>query len=149
MLKLQLNWGRKIAILYSSFVIFMLGLAYMASGQKQELVSGDYYARELRFQEELNMKKLTQNLPVQPTWKVSDGNIAFTFPADMAAKGIKSTIILYKASNSKLDKAFEADIPADGKYTLPTQKVQPGIYKLILNWSAAGAEYRNEGNINI
>jgi hypothetical protein len=149
MQKFEFNWGKKIALLYISFVLFMVVLAVMASGEKQELVSDDYYARELRFQEELNIKQQTKALQVQPQWKVAQNSIAFLFPTDSSGKSITANIVLYKASDRKMDKSFDIKVPADGKYTLPTADLGSGVYKLILNWNENGKQYINEGIVNI
>ena len=47
---MKMNWGLRIIILYSGFVIFMLGLVYKCTQQKFDLVAKDYYAQELAYQ---------------------------------------------------------------------------------------------------
>jgi hypothetical protein len=149
MLKLQLNWGQKIAIVYSSFVCFMLFLVFLTANQKHELVTGDYYAKELRFQEELDIKQQTKALGQQPGWKVGSTSVTFTFPMALSAKGVSADIVLYKASDSRMDRAFHVSVPATGVYVLPSSQIGAGRYKLILSWQAGGKKYINEGNINL
>ncbi len=45
-----MGWGWRITILYSSFVVFMIGMAVMAFRQDFDLVSDDYYEEEIAYQ---------------------------------------------------------------------------------------------------
>ena len=49
-----MDFGGKIIILYLSFVGLILTLVFMSYGQKVELVSADYYAQEINFQQKIN-----------------------------------------------------------------------------------------------
>ncbi len=49
-----MNFGSKITVLYLSFVGLILTLVFMCFGQKVELVSKDYYAQELKFQDKID-----------------------------------------------------------------------------------------------
>ena len=54
---MKINWGTKIVILYSSFVIMMLGMVFFAVNQEFHLVTDNYYEEELLFQEQINQKR--------------------------------------------------------------------------------------------
>jgi hypothetical protein len=49
-----MNFGVKITALYLGFVALILTLVFMSFGQKVELVSKDYYAQEIAFQDKIN-----------------------------------------------------------------------------------------------
>ena len=44
------NWGTKIGLFYSSFVLFILGMIFLSSQEQYDLVTEDYYAAEINFQ---------------------------------------------------------------------------------------------------
>ena len=50
----KFNWGWKIAILYGGFVCFMLVMVFIASNQKVELVTTNYYEEELKYQSHID-----------------------------------------------------------------------------------------------
>ena len=45
-----INWGWRIVILYSGFVLLILFLVYKTTTVNDDLVTTDYYAKELKFQ---------------------------------------------------------------------------------------------------
>ena len=49
-MKIQWNWGKGIAVVYILFVIGTLSFVTFAFTQKVELVSNDYYAQEIDYQ---------------------------------------------------------------------------------------------------
>ena len=51
---LNISWGKRIAILYIGFVALIGVMIALSMGQKVELVSEDYYDKELVFQNKID-----------------------------------------------------------------------------------------------
>ena len=49
-----MNWGKRIAIGYGAFVVFILALVVMAFQQDFDLVADDYYEQEIAYQERID-----------------------------------------------------------------------------------------------
>jgi hypothetical protein len=60
-----MSWGIKITLLYLAFVALILTLVFTCFGHKTELEYKDYYARELRFQDQIDAATNAANL--EPT----------------------------------------------------------------------------------
>ncbi len=58
---MRMNWGVRITILYSSFVLFMSTMVYMCTRQHFDLVAPDYYAQELQYQKVIDGTNNTKN----------------------------------------------------------------------------------------
>ena len=69
-----MNWGWKIAIGYSIFVAGILSLVVVAYRQTNDLVSADYYAQEIQFQQRIDARgnSLSLQTPFAFEW-VEDG----------------------------------------------------------------------------
>ena len=65
---MKLNWGIFAFGLFGSFALFMIGLAIYASQQTNELVTEDYYEKELEFKEVLKKQERTKLLNSELTW---------------------------------------------------------------------------------
>jgi len=63
---MKLNWGTGIAIFIGLFIITMVGMVFKAGQQSHELVTTDYYAKELDFQHLLEKEKLTSTIGIGP-----------------------------------------------------------------------------------
>jgi len=49
-----MSWGKKITILYIGFVLLIVSMVTISASHKIELVSKDYYAQELDYQQKIN-----------------------------------------------------------------------------------------------
>lgn len=145
----NLNWGWRIVILYGGFVLMMLFLVWKTTTIKDDLVTPDYYAKELRFQEQVDKQKRTHELKEQPSWNVDGKKIAIRFPTEMLPKNVKAEILFYNASSAKRDFTVSCSPDSTGLCQVNSDKLQHGVYEMKIDWSAGGVSYYNEGIINI
>ena len=102
---MKFNWGWGIGIFYSLFVIAMLSVVYMTSFNKPDMVSDDYYRDEQAFQKQIDKSVNAEELKVQAKIFVENSELKIIFPEDM--NSISGKVILFRPSDSKLDKSFE------------------------------------------
>jgi hypothetical protein len=146
---MKLNWGWKIAILYSGFVVFMLILVFKSSMQKIDLVTPDYYAKELNYQQQIDKENRTGKLSEQLKWQVENRKIQLQFPAEVKGKKVKGEILFYRPSDSGKDLKVEITPDSSGYVLVAGDKLSTGMYKMQVAWSADNTEYYNEGTITI
>lgn len=144
----KINWGWRIAIVYSGFVVLMLFMVYQSTQMKAELVTPDYYAEELQYQTHIDKVNRTSKLGTALQWKVNDGNIQFTFPDEVKASAIAASVYFYCPSDSKRDATINVQA-MNGVAQLSTQQLTHGTYQMKVEWRAAGSDYFNEGTISI
>jgi len=145
----KLNWGWRITILYSGFVVLMLFLVYKTTTVKDDLVTPDYYARELKYQEQLDKQKRTHELKQQPVWHVNGKKVAIKFPEEMISKNVKAEILFYNPAEAKKDFSVSCSPDSSGLCEVSSEKFQHGAYQMKIDWNADGISYYNEGTINI
>lgn len=144
-----INWGWRIVILYGGFVAFMLFLVYKTTTVKDGLVTKDYYAKELRFQEQIDKQSRANQLKEALSWNVSGTKIELKFPEEVLSQNVKAEILFYNASDDKRDFTLNCTPDSNGICQLSSDKFQGGIYEMKIDWSANGVTYYNEGTINI
>lgn len=127
----------------------ILFLVWKTTTVKDDLVTPDYYARELKFQEQLDKQKRTHDLKEQLSWNVDGRKIAIRFPAEMLSSNVKAEILFYNASEAKRDFTVSCTPDSTGKCEVNSDKFSHGVYEMKIDWSAGGVSYYNEGTINI
>jgi len=143
-----MNWGHKITVV---FIIFVLGISYLVyrtSLETQDLVTTNYYEKELKYQDRIDAIELASNLSA-PVTAVSENGIVFiNFPKEFNDKVVTSNIQLYCPFNAKNDEDFKLEIP-NGTAAFKIKSSQEGIYTLKIEWSSEGKNYYSEKSIYI
>lgn len=145
----KFNWGWGITLLYSGFVVFMVALAIKTTTIKDDLVTPDYYAKELQYQERIDRIKNTHGLKEQPTWLVTEKAVSIKFPQEQVAQNVKAEILFYNTAQAKKDVKVTCMPDSSGLCAIDAKQLQHGVYKLQIDWNAGGVAYYNEGTINI
>ena len=145
-----MNWGLRIILLYTAFVGGMLFLVYKCTQQNIDLVSPDYYAQEIKYQEKIDRLNNSQHQDVRlaVVYAVEKDLIQITFPSSSTSNNTTGEIVLFRPDNSKLDFKIPIDI-ADGVQNIPTDKLSKGLWRVKSSWSTNETPYYQEEKIII
>jgi hypothetical protein len=146
-MKLKFTWGTGAFMLFGSFAVFMTCLAVFASMQRNELVTEDYYEKELEFEVIQKKQQRTSLLSTQTELKIENGQFIINFPEEIEGE-ISGNLVFFKPSNQSDDKSIDFKA-AFGKYKLAVGDFSTGMDEVQVNWSANGVEFYNEGEIVI
>lgn len=143
---MKLNWGHKILMAYSIFVLGIVLLAIKSSMQKFDLVQKDYYADELKYQNVIDASSRAQNAGGELTTQVSGGHLIIQLPLSFNNILTKGKAHLYFAADEKKDltKTFESSNAIMDMELLTTMK---GNYTLKLDVEKGGVTYYFEKKI--
>jgi hypothetical protein len=141
---ITINWGTKIVILYSGFVLLIVTLVWKSTHTKVDLVSEDYYTQEVNFQKKLDAHTNSARLSHKPIAGITADAILVFFPQEFSGKGLSADVQLYNPSNAALDKSFTALGMRDGRIEIPRKDIVPASYIIKLSWSAEGRDYYEE-----
>ena len=144
---MKITWGTGAFIFFGVFVLFMLGLVYLTTQQINELVTEDYYEKELDFKEVLKKKERTNLLSEQLTWTIENNELIVSFPNEIG-KNISGKIIFFKPSSQKDDKEIPFQINSN-TYKVNVKDFSKGMYKIKIDWQANDVEYFNEDQLVI
>ncbi len=141
-----MNWGKGILISIISFVgVIMVLVIISVRMDGIELVTGNYYEKEIRYQERIEEESstLARNLEV-----ISYDEISKSIVLDLP-RGANATVQLFRPSDSSLDQKIELEVSDQEDTTIPVRKLKPGYWKVQLTWSAKGVRYYEEKKITI
>lgn len=139
---MKFNWGTKIGIVYTAFVVFILGMVYMAFGEKFDLVTEDYYAQEIAFQEKIDSKNRHAALDNQLKIKVEEGNLVLYFPHEVGVK-INGKINCFRPSDESKD--FVEEVKSSStKYSIPLKRFVKGKYTIKVDWKVDEKHFYDE-----
>jgi hypothetical protein len=141
-----MNWGYKIFVVYAIFIAGILFMVFKSATQKIDLVTTDYYAKELKYQEKIDESNRVKALSEALQYQLKDNTITINFPKDFAAKKITGTVNLYCPSNEAKDITQNFSLQ-DAALIIKT--ANKGQHELHISWQAAGVTYYFEKKIFI
>ena len=136
-----MSWSVKIAVLYLGFVGIILTLVFTCFRHKTELEYKDYYARELKFQDQLNASANAENLPVQIDYRIGDHSVEIIIPKELRKEGMTGSVHFMRPSDSSLDREFSLDVSENGSQLILDPSFVQGIYKMSISVTSEGKNY--------
>jgi nitrogen fixation protein FixH len=140
---MKFNWGTGIVISFVVFIGFILIMVYMMSTNKKynyDLVTEEYYKKELLYQEEIdaeeNISLLSKKIKIIRT----DNGLLVVFPEEIKQSEIKGSVFLYRPSNKRLDFEIPLDL-SESTILIPKDRLLDGRWNIIIKWKANGIEY--------
>jgi hypothetical protein len=143
-----MNWGYKILAVYGLFVVGIMFMVFKSSNQKMDLVTADYYGKELKYQQVIDQSQRTSELSEALRYEVKDGQLEVVFPKDFAGKKITGNVELYYPADETRDVKKDFSLQ-DAMFTMPVGAGNKGQYELHINWQADGKDYYFETKIFI
>lgn len=135
------------------FILFALGtatLVTLACSQKMDLVSSNYYEQEILYQQQLEKMQRAERLagPEALVYDPSTHHITISL-RDFQKGALPGRIQLYRPSAAGLDQNIPLALNSEGRQSLDTHKLRPGLWKARLSWTAQGKEYFLERTVII
>ena len=134
--------------MYSAFVLGIVFMVYKANQQNIDLVTTDYYAKELVYQDRIDEAKRTSLLSAPVSIIEKNRQLVIEFPKEFTGKKITGTVKIYFPADEKKDavKSFET---ARGMVEIPIPENNNGFHYVQVNWVADGLNYYFEQKINL
>lgn len=142
-------WPYAIIGFFVVFVSVTVGLVVLSVRNRSELVSTDYYEQELRYQGRMDSASRAdaQRTPVAISYETNLHRLTLTLPAEHAALKPTGTVMFYRPSSAGLDHETPLNVDAQGRQQLDTAKLQPGLWKLRINWKAGESEFSHDQGV--
>ena len=123
-----MNFGHKVAIGYTSFVIMIIGLVIFSFKQDFYLESEDYYEKEVNFADEMdaiqNFNSLGGDLKIE-----SKEMLEINFPTVLNTDSLLVNVILKRPDNDMFDRDLKFQNPSN-PITISYDSLIQGIYNL-------------------
>lgn len=124
-----MNWGKGIAIALSLFIGFILFLAITLMSQKVDLVSEDYYQKEIVFEDEIVARKNAAAIESKMEISQTDQFLVVKIP-EGTFEGIQMK--LKRPNDDRLDISFT--IEGTHLFMVDKNKLEEGRYDIALEF---------------
>lgn len=142
-----MSWGKGIILVFAVFMIGIGVMVYKSMTKNIDLVSQNYYEKELKYQEQINKINNTNSLQEGLIIEYNGNQIIINYPADK--NNISGEISFYKPSDAKDDFKVNVEPGSDMKQVFITEKLTKGLWKVQVNWVMDGKDYFNEEKVMI
>lgn len=141
-----MNWGRSMLLVYIGFVAIIVFMVVKSFSHDVDLVTDDYYAEELRFQDRIDAEKNALPLKDSIEIAVQGSAVVLQFPAGMSAMQ-SGEAYFYRASDSDRDIRLPMSPNDSGIVRFDKEAFTKGFYTVKLSWTSDGKPYFVERNI--
>ena len=128
------------------FIGVMLGFVAFSFSQRVDLVSRDYYQREIEHQQQIDRVTRTGSLPAGIAWDLAQegGQAVFAFPLERVEKPVRGSIHLYRPADASLDQKWKIALDGAGRQRVPLASLEPGRWRVKIDWKLGEKEYYSE-----
>lgn len=140
---MKINWGTGIVIgmiAFMGFIMFMVITMMTNKEYDHDLVTENYYAKDLVYQTEINAEENTKTLSKTISIEKSAEGFWILFPEELQSNSYKGEIQMYRPSNEKLDFQIPLNIE-NSKMLIPSDKLIGGRWKMTIDWQMKGEKY--------
>ncbi|MFI2743926.1 FixH family protein [Zhouia sp. PK063] len=148
-MKLKFNWGTSIVIAFICFISFIMYFVINMNINKKydhDLVTENYYKKELAFQNEINTEEKTIRDGMTTSVKKTNEGLEIIFPKGLSYKNINGKVFLYRPSSKQLD--FEMPISVStSKLLIPNAKLLGGRWNIEIQWNYQKNKYLSKQEV--
>ena len=144
-------WPKLIVAAFAGFALFIGNMVRQAMQTDVDLVSKDYYQKEIAYQSHINQLKATRQLAgeVTITHAAAAEQLSLVFPAGSKAAPIAGQVRFFRPSDARLDFALPLKLNQQGQQHIRTTALAKGRWRVQLSWQAQGQDYFLEQNITL
>ena len=145
----KIGWGTKIAILYIGFIVLVIAMVVISMRQKIELVSDDYYPKELVFQKQINSSNNANALSDTIVNTISLNGVDLQFPSVFKGKSVSGKIEFFRPSDSSKDYSTSIRLDENAHQFVSSKELISGRYRMQTSWKADNKDYYSEQIITV
>jgi nitrogen fixation protein FixH len=143
-------WPYAVVIGLALFMGYIVYFVILAMKQDVDLVSKDYYAQEIAYQDQIDRVRRTQALgDVMLDYNADAKTILLQMPATYRDKNLSGIVVLFRPSNDKLDKQFPLQLGRDHSQLIEVANLETGLWKVRVSFSDGEEAYFSEKTIQI
>lgn len=140
---MKINWGTAIVLVFIGFITFIMYFVVRMNTNKKyehDLVTEEYYKKELAFQKEIDAEKNARALPNDVFIKKTPIGLSITFPEEKEFQKISGVISLYRPSNKQLDFSIPINLERN-TIIIPDENMIEGKWKITVDWKYEDIHY--------
>ncbi|MFM8436887.1 MAG: FixH family protein [Candidatus Kapaibacterium sp.] len=141
------NWGWGIAAVYTVFASATIAFAVFSFTQNVELVTPDYYERELTYDGHARRIHNTSVLgaDVRVHADAATHVLTLRFPLTVSS----GSVLLYRPSASGLDRRYAVSCDADSVMRIDVRDLLHGEWRVQVTWDSGATPLYHESVVNL
>ena len=146
---MKINWGTGIVLAFVAFISFIMYFVVqmnMEDRADHELVTKDYYKKELAYQKEIDAEKNAAEWGVQLHIEKTEKGLEVYFPENIAPEEITGKVSLYRPSNRHLDVNFSISL-SNTHLLIPDNRLVDGRWDIAIEWQYKGKTFLHKEKI--
>ena len=136
-----MNWGKGLAISLIAFAAMMAAFGIASARRTETLVTENYYAEELRYQDRINAQVRARALSAPVRITVGEDRVRIQFPGEMTGKMITGQLRLLRPNDARADRELALSADPEGSFVSQALGLWPGRYDATLEWQVGGIAY--------
>ncbi len=137
-----MNWGNRIVVVFSLFVVLIITLVTISFNQEVNLVEANYYEEEIAYEAHMGKMSNAQKWESAIDIEQQEENLHLYFEGAGEVKGI---IHMFRPSDARMD--FK--LPLAKNNLIPLEKLEKGVWQVGLSWEKEGKMYHQEERVFI
>jgi len=142
------NWGTKLFIAATAFLIMVIIFGIIMASQDLDLVEKDYYPKGQVHQELIDKRSNAHEFAHLIKTKVENGMVIVNFPETFDPDEIEGQVHFYHRITDKYDKFVELSLDTNLVFMQPVGFMR-GRYIIKIDWTHQGEAYYVEKSIDI
>lgn len=140
-----MNWGKGIAIALGSFMIFIIVLVVKLMSSNVDLVSEDYYQKEINYSQEMDAVQNSEDLDEKVLLNITDTYVAIKIPENQDIKNVEVKLI--RSNNEKLDRLYKVE--NTNTFLIDKSELEAGHYNTEIHYTIKGEKYLQKDTITV
>ncbi len=149
MVKTKFNWGWGIFIVLMLFFGTIILRIILSLGIEDDVITKDYYHKELNYEKEIQKQKNTNQLLEKITLFQSKDFVIITFPKAFKSHTIKGNVQFYCPSKTNKDLLFKIEPDTNNIQKFSISNFSEKRYQIKIDWTSDTISYYQEFNINL
>ncbi|MBK8660696.1 MAG: FixH family protein [Ignavibacteriales bacterium] len=137
----KFNWGHGIAIFLVIFILLNVAVVLYTFSQDVELVTDNYYEKELKYEDQLIRERRGMDLPDSLQFDLDGLNLVINYPPSLLKKSIAGNIHLYRPDQKKFDYNIKIEYNSDGQQVINMTGKAPGKWKISITLNDGSLDY--------
>lgn len=137
----KFNWGHGIAIFLVIFLMLNVAAVLYTFSQDVELVTDNYYEKELKYEEQLIQERRGMDLSDSLKIELDKLNLVINYPKSLLKQNIKGNIHLYRPDQKKFDYNIKIEHDSTGLQMINMAGKAPGKWKISITLNYGSLDY--------
>ena len=139
-----MNWGKGLTIALIVFAGMMAWFVVMAHRNPEPLVTEEYYAEELKYQQRIDHTERALAMSKAVRMDVGNDRVLLQFPAELKGRAITGELTLLRPNDPRADIFLKVNADSAARFERADLVLIPGRYNAALEWVVDGERYFTE-----